>query len=133
MVRAEWACAVAGVATQAQEGRRLVQQVIGHRTVRLVADSAILSHWRMLVSERALFFGVTFVAHHVDRGLFEVVLSLPVGIMAIGAHHLSFFDRMMRRHRILRIDIWMAFVARLWFVDRHRHPRFAVDVRVLNI
>jgi hypothetical protein len=54
---------VSHMAAQAQERRRLAQQVVGHRAVRFVADGAILRHWRMFIREGALFVRVAFVAN----------------------------------------------------------------------
>jgi hypothetical protein len=56
---------VSHMAAQAQERRRLAQQVVGYRAMRFVADGAILRHWRMFVSKRALLVCVTLVANHV--------------------------------------------------------------------
>ena len=52
------AVAVPNVASQAEERRRLFQQVVRHRPMGLVADAAIFRHWRMLVSEWSLFVGM---------------------------------------------------------------------------
>ena len=58
--------AVSAVAPQAQERRRLLEQVVGHGSVRLVADRAVLRHRRMLVGERTLLLGMALVAQQVD-------------------------------------------------------------------
>ena len=116
MVGAERARAMSGMATQAQKSRWLEQQVIRYRAMGFVADRAILRNRRMLVREWTLFLRMAFVTHHVHRRLFQIVLGLTVRIMAIGAHHLAFLDRMVRRHRDLCINIRMAFVARLRLV-----------------
>ena len=90
---------VAGVAPQAEERRRLPQQVVGHGAVRLMADAAVLPDRRVLEGERPLLLRVALVAQQVDGRLLEVVLIsvLPVRIVAIGADHLAFLDRVMRR------------------------------------
>ena len=42
------------MAAQAQEGWLLLQQLLGHRPVRIVTDHAILGHRRMLIHEGSL-------------------------------------------------------------------------------
>jgi len=42
------------MAPQAEERRRLLQQLLGHRAVRIVADHAILRHRRMLIHKWSL-------------------------------------------------------------------------------
>ena len=85
--------AMPGVAPQAEERRRLPQQVVGHRAVRLVADRAVLGHRRVRVGERSLLLRMALVAEQVDRLRLQVPLQLPVRIVAIGADHLAFLDR----------------------------------------
>ena len=101
--------------------------------MRVVADRTILRHWWMLVRKRSLFVSVALITHHVHGRLFEIVLRLTMRVVAIGANHLAFLDRMVRRHRGLGIDLRMALVAGLRFVHRHRHSWFSLDVRMMNI
>lgn len=101
--------------------------------MRLVTDIAILGDGRMLVGKRTLFVGMAFVAGQIDSRSRQVVLHLPVGIMAVGTDHLPFLDRMVRWHRVLCIDVGMTLVTDVRVVDRHRDARFASNVRVLNI
>lgn len=133
VVRAQWARTMSGVAPQTKERGRLMQQIIGHRPMRIVTDSAVFSDRWVLVSERTLLFRMALVAHHIHGRLFQVVLRLAMRVMAVGAHHLAFLDGMVRRHRVLGIHVRMAFVASLWLIDGHRHAAGAVDVRVLNV
>jgi hypothetical protein len=66
VVRARRSSAMARMASQAKEGRRLMQQIVGDRSVGTMANAAVLGHWRMLVGEGALFFRVAPVAHLVN-------------------------------------------------------------------
>ena len=59
---ARWRSAMSGVTSQTQERCRLMQQVVGDRAVRIVADAAILFDRCVLMYERALLLCVTFVA-----------------------------------------------------------------------
>ena len=124
---------MARMASQAEEGRRLMQQVVGHRPMRLVANRAILRHRRMLIGERPLFLRLATVTDQIHGRLLEIALGLAVRIMAIGAQHLAFFDRMVRRHRVSGIDVAVALVAGERLVDGHRQARRPPDVRVLNV
>jgi len=119
--------------TQTEKHRRLAEQIVGHRSVRLMANRAILGHRRMLIGKRALFVGVAPVADQVDRRLAEIALRLTVTVVAVRADHLPFLDGMVLRHRGLAIDIAVTFVAHEGLVNRHWQPRRAVDIRVLNV
>jgi hypothetical protein len=121
------------VAAQAQERRRLAKQVVGYRAMRFVADGAILRHRWMFVNKGTLFICVAFVANQVQRWFFEISFGLAMRIVAIGASDFSFFDRMMRRESREPEDFWMAFVARLRFVHRHRQTVGAVHGRVADV
>ena len=48
--------AVPSMAAQTKEWRRLPEQVIRHRAVRVVTNRTILRHRRMLIRKRSLFF-----------------------------------------------------------------------------
>ena len=50
------------MAAQTEHYRRLAQQLLGHGAVRIVADHAILRHWRMFVHKRSLLRRVTLEA-----------------------------------------------------------------------
>ena len=54
-------------------------------------------------------------------------------IMAVSAHHLSFFDGMVRRHRILSVDFGVAFVTDLRFIDGHRRPGLSLDIGMVDM
>ncbi len=82
------------VAAQAQECGRLMQQVVGYRTMWVVADGAVFFDRRVLVDKRALFIGVTSITNQVDRVGFQVPFGLSVRIVAIGAGNFSLLDRM---------------------------------------
>ena len=110
------------MAPQAEERHRLAQQIIGYRAVRLVTIRAALRHRRMLVHKRPLLFCMALVAQTVDRILFEVTFGLAVRVVAVGANHLAFPDRMVRRQGAESVDRRVTFVARLRFVDAHREP-----------
>lgn len=124
---------VSDVASQTQESRRLAKQVVGYRAMRFVTDGAILRDWWMFVNKGTLFICVAFVADQVQRGFFEISFGLAMRIVAIGASDFSFFDRMMRRESREPEDFWMAFVARLRFVHRHRQSVGAVHGRVADV
>ena len=63
------------VAAQAEERGRLPQQVVGHGSVRLMANAAVLANRRVFKGKRALLLRVALVAQQVDGRLLEV---LPV-------------------------------------------------------
>ena len=133
MVRPDRARAVACVTAQAQESRWLMQQIVGNRSMRLMANRAILGHRRMFVGKRPLFFRMAAVTDHVDRRLLQIALCLAMRIVAIRAKHLAFLDRMMRRHCVLGVNVAMALVAGERLVHGHRKARRPRDIRVLNI
>ena len=116
------AVAMPDVATQAEEGRGLLEQVVGDGSMRLVADAAILGDGRVFIGKRALLLGVAFPTQHVDMLGLEISLQLPVRVVAVGADHLALLDRMMRRQGVLAEDLGMALVAGLGFLDRHGKP-----------
>jgi hypothetical protein len=109
-----------------------VKQVIRHRAVRIVANRTILGHGRMLICKRALLLRVALVAHHIDSGLFQIVFGLAMRIVAIGAHDLAFLDWMVRRHRVLSVNVGMALVTNVRVINRHWHSVLAIDMRMLN-
>ena len=88
---------MAAVASQTQERRRLVQQVVGHGAVRLVAVAAIFRYGRMLVDERSLLVGMAFPAEQIQSLRLDVAFILSVCVVAIGAGHQSFIDGVVRR------------------------------------
>jgi hypothetical protein len=67
VIGADWAGAMSRMASQAEERRRLMQQVVRYRTVRIVTNSAILRNRRVLVRKGALLLRMAPVTHHVDR------------------------------------------------------------------
>jgi hypothetical protein len=120
MVRAGGSRAVTGVAPQAQECRWLVEQVVGDRTVGIVADAAILGDGRVFIGEGALFFRMATVANLIHGLLSQVVFILSVPVVAVGTDHLAFLDGMVRRQTRLCIDVGVALVTYLRLIDRHR-------------
>ena len=121
------------VAAQAQERSRLMQQIVGNRAVWIVTNAAILRHRGMLIGKWSLLLRVAPVTHHVDGGLSQVIFRLTMCIVAVGTHHLAFLDRMVRRHRVLGVNLWMAFVADVRLVHGHRQSIWAFDGRVADI
>jgi hypothetical protein len=105
MIGTQWACTVSCVAAQAQKRRRLVKQVVCHRAMRIVTNTAILRYRRMFVCERTLLLGMAPITHHIDGWFLQVIFRLSVRIVAVGANHLAFFNRMVRRHCVLGIDV----------------------------
>jgi hypothetical protein len=113
--------AVPGMAAQAEEPDRLPEQVVGHRAVRLMANTTVLRDGRMRVGKRPLLLHVALVAELVDvqtLGL-QVGVLLPVRVVAVRADHLAFLDRVMRRQGVHGVDLRMALVAGFRFLDRH--------------
>lgn len=123
---------MSGVTAQAKERRGLVQQVVGHGPMRLMANRAVLGHRRMLIRERSLLVRMAPIADHVDRRLFQIALRLAVGVVAVRTYQLAFLDRMMRRHRILGIDVAVALVACEWLIHGHGQTLGAGNVAMLN-
>lgn len=133
MIGTQWTRTMSGMTTQAQESGWLPEQIVGHSAVRLVADRAVFSHRRMFVRKWPLLLSVTLVTNQVHCRFFEIVFGLPVRIVAIRAHHLAFFDRVMRRHRSFRVYLRVALVTGLRLIYRHRHAWMTIDVRVLDV
>jgi hypothetical protein len=87
--------AVPGMASQAQDCGRLLQQIVGDRAVRRMAVRTVLGHGRVLVSERALLLGVALPAQEIERFRFQVAFHLAMRVVAIAAEHLAFLHGMM--------------------------------------
>lgn len=69
----------------------VVEQISHEGSMGVVADKTVFRHRRMVVQERAAFFHVTLVAGIVDTvPLQGLVTRRAVGIVAVGADHLSF-------------------------------------------
>lgn len=102
--------------------------------MRLVANCAVLSNRWVFNGKRALLVRVALVTHKVDGRLLEVVFIsiLPVGIVAIGADHLAFLDRVMRRKRVEAVDLRVALVTRLRLLDRHHQTLGPSDIRMTD-
>jgi len=111
--------AMARMAAQAQERRRLVEQMVGYRSMRLMADTAILRHRRVFVSKGSLFLRMTAVANHVDRRFSEPLFGLSVRVVTVRTDHFALADRMMRRQIGQGIHPRMALVTNLRLLDRH--------------
>lgn len=122
------------VAPQAEERRRLLQQVIDHRTMWIVADHAILRHRRMLMHEGALLRRVTFIAGQVGGGLLQEFSALPpVGVMALGAKHFPFRHWVMERQAEHGSDLRVTTVADQRLIDRHWQPFRAIDTGMIDV
>ena len=105
------------MATQAEERGGLMQQVVGHGSVRVMADRTVLFDWSVLVGERSLFFGVTAVASEIDRVFLQMAIRLAVRIVTGRADHLAFTNGMVRWQLHQSIDLLMALVANIRIVD----------------
>lgn len=125
--------AMTRVAPQTQERRRLFQEIVGDRSVRIVTDGAVFFHGRMPVNKRPSLLRVAVVADHIDGGFLEVVLGRAVGIVAVGAHHLPFAHGVVRRHFKQRHDLLVTFVTRGGLVDRHWQPFRPIDNVVIDV
>src|SRR6185312_183552 len=89
--------AVRRVALVAEERRTRLQHVLGGRAVRVVAVRAVLAHRLVVVHERAALLHVARVAGVVDGvALHERGPGRAVRVVAVGARHLPFGDRMVR-------------------------------------
>lgn len=119
------------MAAQTEECRWLLQKVVGHRSMWIMASVAVLADWRMLEGKRPLLLRVAFVANQIDGRLLEIACFLTVRIVAIGANHLSFLDGMVGRKRIEAIDLLVALVASGGFVDRHLPTTGSRDARAV--
>lgn len=79
------------------------------RAMRLVTIGAILDNGRVLPEERTASLRMTCVTIFIDAGLFELGrIRSPVGIVAVGACHLSFPKRHVRRAHELGFSLKMA-------------------------
>ncbi len=128
-----WPRAVSGMAPQAQECRRLVQQVVGDCPVWVMTNPAVLRHGRVLVHERTLFFRMAATAHHVDGRFLQVTFSLTVRIVTIRTHHLALFNGMVRRHGVLGIHVCVALVTNVGIIDGHRQTLWTEDLRMGDV
>ena len=108
---------VTTMAPQAEERGRLPEQIIRDGSVRFMTDGTILSHWRMLVDERALLFCMALPAHQVQRFGYEVALHLTVCIVAVGAGHLALPNRVVGWKPRLAEDLGMAFETCIRLID----------------
>src|SRR6266567_3945930 len=76
---------------------RDLQKELIHRAMRVMAETAVLAHRRMLEQEWPALFGVALVASVVDRIAAQHRLGVgSVRIMTIRAHHLALADRHVR-------------------------------------
>ena len=111
---------VAHVTAQAQKRRRLVQQVVGHRAVRIVAVGTVLSGRRMFPDERAFLFRMTLVAQVVQGIGLQIPSALAMAIVTVRADHFALPDRMVGRHRNFGENIGVALITDRRFIDAHR-------------
>jgi hypothetical protein len=88
------------MASQAKECSRLPEQVVCHGPVRFMTNRTVLAHRRMLDGKWPLLFSMALVAQQVNTRFLEVAGFLAVSVVAVGAHHFSFLDGMVRWQRI---------------------------------
>lgn len=74
---------VACVTPQAQEGRRLQQEVVGNRSVRFVTDRTALCHRSMFPHKGSFLFAVTLETQLVERLGRQALIVFAMGIMTI--------------------------------------------------
>ena len=110
---------VARMAAQAQKRRRLTQKIVRHGPVGVVTDGAVLFNGRVLIDKWPLLVRMALVADHVDGRFLQVPGGAAVRVMATGAFHLPFLERMVRRQRELGGNILVARIAGFRVVDRH--------------
>ena len=107
------------MATQTQERSRLSQKVIRHGSVGVVANSAVLRNGRVLIDKRSLLVRMALVADHVYGRFLQVSRGAAVGIVAAGAHHLPFLQRMVRGEGELGGNILVAGITHFRVLHRH--------------
>ena len=61
---------------------------------------------------------------------FDVPLLLPMSVVAVGADHLAFPDRMVGRQMRFGEDLGMTLVAGLRLLNRHGQPFWPGNIRV---
>ena len=97
------------VALLAQVRHSLVEQFRVQRTVRIVADEAILLHRRMLPHVRSALVGMAAGAELVHRFVLDHGLTQgAVRVVATGAGELAFQNRVVRGLQQLRPDLLVA-------------------------
>lgn len=97
------AVVMAGMALQAKRGLADAEQICVRRTVRRVAGHAVFGDRRMLVGKRSAILCVAAEAELICvRGAKIVSAGSSMRIMAVGALHLSFAQRVMVWHAHLR-------------------------------
>ena len=107
------------VALRAKPRPRNLQQVLVDRAVRVVTVQAIFPDRRVFEQERSALFGMTLVAGVVDRGgPQQRFIRRAVRLMAVGADHLAFAQRHVRRAGHLRAPVLVALEAGLGLVNR---------------
>ena len=120
------------VTPQTEKCRRLMQQVVGHRAVRVMAISTALRHRRVFPHERAFLVCVTLETQLIQRFGLETAVPLSVTVVAIGTDNLALLDRMVRRQRSHAENLGMAPVTRRRLVDAHGAPILALNSGVAD-
>ena len=87
----------------------------------------------MLVDEWALLLHMAAITDQVHRRLLQESECLSMRVVAVAAEHLSFEDRVVRRHLGKGVDLRMALVAGVGVVDRHRPSLWPTDIGVSDI
>jgi len=101
----------------AQEGLRDFQQGVVGRAMRSVTVCTLFGDIGMLVNERALVFHMASGAKGFSRYALDVLVVVRnVRIVAIGAGHLVFGNRMMGELGELHLDLEMAASAELFLL-----------------
>ena len=123
---------VACVAPQAQERRRLLQEVVGDGAVRLVAIGAVLSYRRMFPHKRPLLLRVAFEAQLIECLGLQAFVIFAMGVVTVRTADLAFPDRMMGRQGGQREYLGMAFETGIRFGNSHGPATRSVQRRVRN-
>jgi hypothetical protein len=104
---------VAGMTLQAEQRLFDLKHAVIGRTMGPMADAAILSHRRVLMSEGALLFGMTAVTHFRIGFPAEIAPLIAVDVVAIRTDHLPLCDWMVRREPSLRYLLGVALAAEI--------------------
>lgn len=103
------------VTVQAQGRLALGQEIVSHRTVGRVAETAILIDRRVLIHERTFLVGMTTETEFTTGPIHGVGRLATVNAVTIRTYHLTLSYRVMRGHKGRCSDVAVAFVANIWF------------------
>ena len=85
------------VTSETQKRFILFQEIIGNRSMRIVADTAVLGYRSMLKDEGSLKLGVAVVTEIIHGSLNDILFIGCMGIMTTAAFHFTFPDGVMGR------------------------------------